>query len=156
MIWLWWLGGALLLGVLEMLSLDLLFLMLATGALAGAVGSAAGLPLVWSIVLAAAVAMLSLFALRPFLLRHLRNRVDLVETNVHALVGKDAVVVAALDGAGGRVKLHGEVWSARTEDGLRLDLGDQVWVTRIDGATAVVTDVRPEGQATTGHDSADN
>ena len=34
--WLWWIGAALALGILEMLSLDLVFLMFAGGALAGA------------------------------------------------------------------------------------------------------------------------
>ncbi|WP_263120619.1 NfeD family protein [Cellulomonas sp. RIT-PI-Y] len=139
MVWLLWLGGALLLAVLEIFTLDLLFIMLAAGAAAGAIGAAAGLPLVWQIVLAAAVALLMMFALRPFLLRHLRTRVDLVETNVAAMTGKPGTVLQPTDGAGGRVKIGGEVWSARTEDGDVLAAGDQVRVTRIDGATAVVT-----------------
>lgn len=139
MAWLLWLGGALLLAVLEIFTLDLLFIMLAAGAAAGAIGAAAGLPLVWQIVLAAVVALAMLLVLRPFLLRHLRNRVDLVETNVAALVGKPGTVLQPTDGAGGRVKIGGEVWSARTEDGGVLSSGATVRVERIDGATAVVT-----------------
>lgn len=139
--WLLWLGGALLLAVLEIFTLDLLFIMLAAGAAAGAIGAAAGLSLVWQIVLAAAVALLMLFALRPFLLRHLRTRVDLVETNVAAMVGKLGTVLQPTDGAGGRVKIGGDVWSARTEDGGVLAADDQVRVSRIDGATAVVAKV---------------
>jgi len=139
--WLLWLGGALLLAVLEIFTLDLLFIMLAAGAAAGAIGAAAGLPLVWQIVLAAAVALLMLFALRPFLLRHLRTRVDLVETNVAAMVGKLGTVLQPTDGSGGRVKIGGEVWSARTEDGVVLAADDQVRVSRIDGATAVVAKI---------------
>ena len=48
------------------------------------------------------------------------------------------MVVAAVDVASGRVKLEGEVWSARTESGVVLPAGAPVTVTRIDGATAVV------------------
>jgi membrane protein implicated in regulation of membrane protease activity len=138
--WLWWLGGALLLGVAEMFTLDLIFLMLAGGALAGAAAAGLGAPLAVQIVVAAATALLLLFALRPFLLRRLRTRGDLVETNSAALVGRFAVVVAPTTVQGGRVKLAGEVWSARTaDDGAAFATGTEVRVARIDGATAVVS-----------------
>jgi membrane protein implicated in regulation of membrane protease activity len=137
--WLWWLGGAMLLGVAEMFSLDLIFLMLAGGALGGALGNALGLPVAGQIVLAAVTSLLLLFALRPWLLRRLRQRTDLVETNSAALVGRPAVVVAPTDHAGGRVKIAGEVWSARTAaDTQTFASGAEVRVARIDGATAVV------------------
>lgn len=137
--WLWWLGGAMLLGVAEMFTLDLIFLMLAGGALAGALAAALGLSLAWQIVIAAVTSLLLLFALRPFLLRRLRERTELVETNSAALVGRPAVVVAPTDDQGGRVKLSGEVWSARAAvEGASFPAGAEVRVTRIDGATAVV------------------
>lgn len=137
--WLWWLGGALLLGVAEMFSLDLIFLMLAAGALGGALGDVLGLPLAGQIVLAAATSLLGLFALRPFLLRRLRARTMLVETNAAALVGRPAVVVAPTDAGGGRVKLAGEVWTARAADASgSFAPGEQVRVAAIEGATAVV------------------
>lgn len=139
MAWLIWLAAALLLAVLEIFTLDLLFIMLAAGAAAGAIGAAAGLDLVWQIVLAAVVALAMMLVLRPFLLRHLRTRVDLVETNVAALVGQAGSVLQPTDAAGGRVKIAGEVWSARTDDGGVLSSGQAVRVVRIDGATAVVT-----------------
>ena len=138
MAWLWWVGAALVLGILEMLSLTLVLIMFAGGALAGAIASLLGAP-VWGQVLAAAVVSALLLAtLRPWLLRHLRRRVPLQETNAAALVGRPAVVVVAVDAASGRVKLEGEVWSARTESGVVLPAGAPVTVTRIDGATAVV------------------
>lgn len=128
-----------LLGVAEMFSLDLIFLMLAGGALGGALASALGLTVGWQIVVAAATSLLLLFALRPFLLRRLRERSVLVETNSAALVGRPATVVAPTDGSGGRVKIAGEVWSARAAaDGVSFPAGAEVRVTRIDGATAVV------------------
>ncbi|TQL03949.1 NfeD family protein [Cellulomonas sp. SLBN-39] len=136
--WLWWVGGALALGVLEMISLDLVLIMLAGGALAGAVAAGLGAPVIVQVVVAAVTAAVLLFTLRPWLLGHLRRRVPLQETNVHALVGRDAVTVASVDGVTGRVKLAGEVWSARTADGTTLPPGTPVVVARIDGATAVV------------------
>jgi len=154
--WLWWVGGALLLAAIEMLSLDLVLIMLAGGALGGAVTAAAGGEIWLQIVVACVVSVLLLFTLRPWLLRHLRQRVPLVETNAAAHVGRPAVVLAEVTETGGRVKLAGEVWSARLEDdGIpnstgRVPVGVEVRVVRIDGATAVVAPV------TTTHEQAEH
>lgn len=136
--WLWWVGGALALGVLEMLSLDLVLVMFAGGALAGGVASALGAPVWVQVVVAAVTSVILLGSLRPWLLRHWRTRTPLVETNSAALVGRSAVVVSTVDATGGRIKLVGEVWSARTEAGASLAPGEPVTVARIEGATAVV------------------
>ena len=148
--WLWWVGGGLVLGILEMLSLDLVLIMFAGGALAGAAAYALGAPLAVQILVAGITAVVLLLTLRPWLLRHLKGRVDLPETNAAALVGRPAVVVSTVDGTTGRVKLAGEVWSARTADGGSLPPGAAVSVTRIDGATAVVSPL----PATTGGPAA--
>jgi membrane protein implicated in regulation of membrane protease activity len=142
--WLWWIGGSLVLAAVEMLSLDLVLIMLAGGAVGGAVTSAAGGDLWLQIVVACVVAALLLFTLRPWLLRHLRERTPLVETNAAAQVGRLAVVVSEVTETSGRVKLSGEVWSARLpDDGIpnssgRLAVGTEARVVRIEGATAVV------------------
>jgi membrane protein implicated in regulation of membrane protease activity len=140
--WLWWVGGALLLGIAEIVSVQLVFLMFAGGALAGAVASAVGADVPVQIGVAVVVSMLLLFALRPWLLRRLRLRVPLVETNAAALVAREAVVLSTTTEAGGRVKLRGEVWSARAaHEGEVLAPGSEVRVVRIEGATAVVSAV---------------
>jgi membrane protein implicated in regulation of membrane protease activity len=138
--WLWWVGAALVFGILEMESLSLVFAMLAGGALAGAVAYALGADVWLQCVVAAVVALLMLFVLRPWLLRHLRKRVQLVETNTAALVGRDAVALSTVTPEGGRVKIGGEVWSARVvdEDAAPIPPGAPVRVARIEGATAVV------------------
>jgi membrane protein implicated in regulation of membrane protease activity len=136
--WLWWIGGATLLGIAEILSLDLLLLMLAGGALAGAGASLLGAEVPLQIGVAIVASLLLLFALRPWLLRHLRARMPLVETNAAALVGRPAIVVATTTELGGRVKLAGEVWSARAGEDASYAPGAEVRVTSIDGATAVV------------------
>lgn len=136
--WLWWVGGAVVLAILEILSLDLVFIMFAGGALAGALAAALGAEVWLQIVVAAVTSVLLLGSLRPWLLRHLRGRMPLVETNAAALVGGTAVVVSTVSGAEGRIKLRGEVWSARTDPATTLPPGTEVTVTRIEGATAVV------------------
>ncbi|GCE75205.1 NfeD family protein [Cellulomonas biazotea] len=139
--WLWWISGALVLGILEMLSLDLVLVMFAGGALAGGLAAGLGASVPVQIVVACVTAALLLFTLRPWLLRHLRGRQPLVETNTAALVGREAVVMSTVTVEGGRVKLAGEVWSARAEAGTAIGPGTPVRVARIEGATAVVAAV---------------
>lgn len=147
MAWVWWLGAALLLGVVEILSLDLVLIMFAGGALAGGALAAADQPLAVQLVGFGLTSTLLLLALRPWLLRHLRTRVPLVETNAAAHVGRTALVVTAVDEHGGRVKLAGEVWTARVDGPEVLAEGDEVRVVRIDGATAVVAPLDTAGSA---------
>lgn len=141
--WVWWLVGAVALGVVEMLTLDLLFAMLAAGALAGAgvatVTGANGPGAVTAqVVLALAVALAGLVFLRPIALRHLKSAPE-IRTGTAALTGADALVLERVDSLGGRVKLAGEVWSARSYDGYSVfESGATVSVARIDGATALV------------------
>jgi len=139
MSWMWWVGGALVLGVIELLSLSLVLLMFAGGALVGALAAGLGANPVVQTLVAAVVSVALLVALRPWLLRRLRARMPLEETNVTAQVGRTAVVVSEVSDHGGRVKLVGEVWSARSsEEGVVHPVGSEVRVARIEGATAVV------------------
>jgi len=136
---LWWIAIAVVFALVEVISLDLVLLMLAGGALAGAGAAGLGAPVWGQIIVALVVATLLLAALRPWLLRNWRKSKNFVETNAAALVGRTAQVVSPVDAATGRVKLVGEVWSARTEGAdLELPEGASVRVVRIDGATAVV------------------
>ncbi|WP_456845412.1 NfeD family protein [Cellulomonas sp. P5_C6] len=139
--WLWWIGAALVLGILEMLSLDLVLIMFAGGALAGAAAYGLGAPVGVQIIVAALTSVVLLATLRPFLLKRLRERTPLIETNSAALVGQEAVVVSTVTVEGGRVKLNGEVWSARVDVAQAIPPGTEVRVSRIDGATAVVAPV---------------
>ncbi len=157
MAWVWWLGAALLLAVVEILSLDLVLLMLAGGALAAAGLAALGLPLWIQILGFTVVSALLMLALRPWLLRHLRKRVPLVETNAAAHVGRVAVAVTAVTERSGRVKLTGEVWTARTDGRDVVEVGEEVRVVRIDGATAVVARLDADGPRPAGsHPTEEN
>lgn len=137
--WLWWLGAALILAVIEMLSVNLLFLMLAGGALAGAVAGAIGTPFWVQLLVAAVVSVLLLFGVRPWALTKLHSTTPEARTGVDAQVGRHATVVADVTDRAGRVKLHGEVWTARlARAGVVLPVGSTVTVVRIEGATAIV------------------
>ncbi|MFP5359040.1 MAG: NfeD family protein [Actinomycetes bacterium] len=138
--WLWWFIGAMVLGAIELFTLDLLFVMLAGGAVAGGLAAMLGAPWWLSAIIALAVSGALIGLLRPFLLQSLRTKGEGAPlTNTAALVGRDAWALDEVTVTAGRVKLNGEVWTARTEDGAPpVREGSRARVVRIDGAIAVV------------------
>jgi membrane protein implicated in regulation of membrane protease activity len=144
-LWLWWIGAALAFGIVEMTTLDLIFLMLALGALVAAVVAGAGLPLVLQFLIFAVSAGLFVFALRPIALRHLRVEGKGGPMGIEGHIGQTATVLEPVTDRSGLVKLRGEHWTARAElEGQTFAPGDLVTVVKIDGATAVVTAAPPE------------
>ncbi|MGW1882087.1 NfeD family protein [Streptomyces sp. NPDC001970] len=136
--WVWWLIAAVGLGIPLVLTAMPEFGMLSAGAVAGAVTAALGFGVVAQVVVFAAVSVALIAVVRPIAARHSSQRPPLA-TGVDALRGRQAVVLERVDGTGGRIKLAGEVWSARSLDTERaFEPGEQVDVVEIDGATAVV------------------
>lgn len=136
--WSAWLGLAFIFGIVETTTLDLVFLMLAAGALSGAGAALLGVPGLGQILIAIGVSVIMIGVVRPIAKRHLRvpNR---IRTGAAALVGQSGVVLERVDGDGGRIKLAGEVWTARSFDGRTvIEPGHSVDVIEIDGATALV------------------
>jgi membrane protein implicated in regulation of membrane protease activity len=137
--WVTWVGFAAILALVELLSLDLVLLMFALGALAAAVVAAFGAPFWVAILVFAAVSLALLFFVRPSVVARLHEGPTL--TSGHdALVGRTGVVTEPVSAHGGRIKLNGEIWSARAfPETAVFDIGAELLVTKIDGATAVVT-----------------
>jgi membrane protein implicated in regulation of membrane protease activity len=136
--WVWWLIAAVGLGIPLVITAMPEFGMFAVGAVAGAAAAGLGGGIVAQVITFVVVSVALLVFVRPLAYRN-RQRPD-QRSGVDALRGKQAVVLERVDGgAGGRIKLAGEVWSARAlESGQVFDPGQQVDVVEIDGATAVV------------------
>ena len=143
MAWMWWLGGALILGVVEMLTVDLVFVMFAGGALAAMIVALLGLP-AWAQVLTFALISWALLQVaRPTAKAWIEASTPDTKTNVDALIGRSARVVHEVTEDSGRVKFSGEVWTARSANrGEVFTVGEDVVVTAINGAIAMVA--RPE------------
>lgn len=137
--WVWWIVAAGVLAVVDVLTGGtLILLMIAGGAAAGGVAAAVGAPPAVSVGVFALVSVALLAVVRPIARRHMRTP-RAVRTGVAALVGSEAVVLEVVDGKDGRIKLAGEVWSARAYDGeTAFAVGQRVQVLEIDGATALV------------------
>lgn len=137
--WLFWLIAAGVLTIAEALSLDLVLIMCGGAALVGAGAAALGAPVAIQVAAFAVSALGLLAVVRPTAKRHLELSAAHHRTGVEALVGNEAVVMSAVDGQGGRVKLAGEEWSAQAFDPTEvLEVGRVVRVMEIKGATAIV------------------
>jgi membrane protein implicated in regulation of membrane protease activity len=140
-VWLIWAIIAVLFGIGEMLTPGLFFLgplALSAGAaaLAGLFGGGAIVTLIVFIL----VSIASLAFLRPIARRHVRMP-SISRTGTDALVGRKAVVTRRIDANGGRVRIGGEEWSARSYlDGQVVEEGRSVDVIQIEGATALVSE----------------
>ncbi|MFD7966632.1 NfeD family protein [Streptomyces zaomyceticus] len=136
--WVWWLIGAVGLGIPLVLTAMPEFGMFSVGAVAGAVTAALGFGIVAQVLVFVVVSVALIAVVRPIAARHRDGRPQHA-SGIDALKGRQAMVLERVDGNGGRIKLAGEVWSARTLDiGQSFEPGEQVDVVDIDGATAVV------------------
>lgn len=135
-----WIVAAVLLAIGEVLTPGAFFL----GPVALAAGAAAIVALfagaVASTIVFILAALLSLAVLRPIARRHVRMP-QLLRTGTDALVGRKATVTQQVNAAGGRVRIGGEEWSARSylDDGVYAE-GATVDVVKIEGATALVAE----------------
>lgn len=134
-----WLIFALVLAGAEALTGDMFLLMLGGGALAASLTSwLTGWPLWADGAVFLVVSVLLLVLVRPAVRRRLIPATA-PQMGIKALEGKSALVLDRVARDEGRVKLDGQVWTARPlNDGDVYEPGESVMVTHIDGATAVV------------------
>jgi membrane protein implicated in regulation of membrane protease activity len=138
-----WLVAAVVLGVVEVLTLTLAFGLLAGAALVAAVAAGLGAPVVVQFLAFAVTGGVGLVAVRPIAKRHLALP-PVSRDGSDALIGRSAVVTREVSATGGLVHLSGEDWSARAYDeDLVIPPGVRVDVYEIEGATALVHPCEP-------------
>jgi membrane protein implicated in regulation of membrane protease activity len=139
-VWVAWVVAAVLLAIGEVLTPGLFFLGPVALAAAAAAIVAIFAGAVVSVIVFIAAALLSLAVLRPIARSHIRMPA-LSRTGTDALVGRRAIVTRRVDAVGGRVRIGGEEWSARSYlDSEVYPEGATVDVVRIEGATALVAE----------------
>jgi membrane protein implicated in regulation of membrane protease activity len=134
-----WLIAAVGLGVVELVSLDLIFAMLAVGCLVGMLAALLNVPAAITLVLAMGATVGLLAFLRPGLVKSLHAGPDL-QTGAAALIGHPVQVLTLLaPGQTGRVKIGGDEWTAAPYDEFdEIEPGERAEVVEIRGATAYV------------------
>jgi membrane protein implicated in regulation of membrane protease activity len=137
--WVLWAIVAVLLAVGEIFTPGLFFLgPIALAALASTVVAAAGGAVWLQIVVFGVGSFAAVGLLRPIARRHL-TMPHAIRTGAAALEGAKAIVLQPVNSRGGRVKIGGEEWSARSYmPGEEFEVGTEVEVVQIQGATALV------------------
>lgn len=137
--WALWLTLAVLLGIAEILSMDFVLIMIAIGALAGAVLGAV-VPALWwlQILAAAAVSVGLLAAARPTIMRRV-NQLPGYRSSTDKMVGSTGLAISDISNETGEIKVDGQTWTARVyTPGTLITKGTEIEVYAIDGAIAVV------------------
>ena len=136
--WIVWLVLAAVLGVAEIMTTTLAFGLIAAGAVVAGVVGVAGAGLPFQLIAFAVASAAGLGVVRPIAVRHIKQP-PLLRTGTSALVGRSAKVVEEVTDDGGKVRIGGELWSARPYDESQvIPVGSTVNVFAIEGATALV------------------
>ncbi|MGZ4436717.1 MAG: NfeD family protein [Nocardioidaceae bacterium] len=136
--WQGWLALAVVLGVAEVFSLDLVLLMFAAGALVGMLVSLLDLGTGVDVLAAVAASVAMLALVRPSVVKRLHSGPQLTLGH-EALVGRQGVAVSEVNADSGQIRINGELWTARPyDDSVVIPEGARVDVLQIKGATALV------------------
>jgi membrane protein implicated in regulation of membrane protease activity len=125
-------------GIGEMLTGGFFLAPFALGALGGVIAGLAGAGTVFQVIIFLAASAVASGIVRPIARRHMTMPPQ-IRTGTAALVGGPAMVLERVGAHEGKVRIGGEVWSARAYlDEEVMEPGEQVRVVEIRGATALV------------------
>ena len=128
--------------VVEAVTVTLVSLWFAAGALAALLVSFFGAAIWLQVLIFLAGSSIALAALRPMARKYIKPKVT--ATNVDAVIGSTGLVTVAVDNvtAAGQVKLGAMVWSARSTSGDPIPEGTLVRADRIEGVKVFVSPVK--------------
>ena len=133
--------------IAEALTVSMISLWFAAGAVVALLLSLLHLQVWLQVVLFLLVSGVLLACLRPIVRRHFTPK--LTPTNVDAIVGTKCLVTAEIDNvcAAGQVKLNGIEWSARSVNGQIIPEGTLVRVERVEGVKVFVVPAEKRAKA---------
>ena len=129
-VWQVWAIAAVICLILELSSGDFFIICFSIGAVASAIGAAIGLNIYWQLAIFAAVALASIFFVRPIALRYLHKNEPNRPSNADALIGRIGRVTETIKtGDYGRVAIDGDVWKAVSNSATDITAESTVKVT---------------------------
>ncbi len=140
-----WLVFLVILIVIELITMGLTTIWFAGGALAAALVSIPGTPIVLQVIVFLIVSLVLLFFTRPVAVKYFNK--DRVRTNIEGMIGRQAIVVSEINNVEGigQVNTGGMEWSARSSyHNVVLPVGAVVTVLGVDGVKLIVEE-RKEG-----------
>ena len=135
-----WLGVMIAAIIFEAITVQLVSVWFAAGALVTAVVTLFTHIDIWAqILIFAAVSLLFMFIARPIIKKRLNEQKQ--PTNADMVIGKTAAVTETIDNirGTGSIKINGTVWTALSEDGSVIQEGSLVTIKQIKGVKLIVS-----------------
>ena len=128
-LWQMWAILAVVCLILELMAGDFFIICFSVGAVFAALTAAVGGGVYVQLIVFAVFSLISLFWLRPFAKRYLRQGEDTRVSNADALLGRQGRVVETGEADGfGRVQIDGDIWKAVTNEKQDIPEGSNVCV----------------------------
>ncbi len=133
-----WLILAIILGVLEAVTVSLTCIWFAIGAIAAIIPAYFNVPIWGQVLVFLAFSAISFAFTRRFFKDVVKVKKE--PTNADSLIGADGIVTAEINNleGSGKVYISGLTWSARSDDGNSIPEGAVVTVQKIEGVTLIV------------------
>ena len=130
--------------VIEAVTVGIVSVWFAIGALFAMVTAMLGANLWVQITVFLVVSAIALYFTRPLVKKFVNNKVE--PTNADMLIGKECRVVETIDNLSGTgaVYVDGKTWTARTADEEIIHEGQLVKAERIEGVKLIVSKIAPE------------
>ena len=145
--WSFWLIITLLLVSAQVITGEMTFLLIATGALTAIIADALGAPLYVQFIIVTVISIASLFWLRSFDTKRKANDAGPSPWSVNRFVGRVGEVTEEVTSSEGRVRIGNEIWSARTYDPSPIPVETPVVIQQIEGAIVWVATTSESAQA---------
>jgi len=130
-IWQIWLVVALVFVIIEIFTSGFAVACFSVGCVFSSILAALNLSMTWQCLGFAVGTFLAFVLIRPFVLKYLDRKTNgnEVKTNMDNIIGKTGVVTERIEEDGyGRVKIDGDDWKAKTEDGTSAEVGEKLKV----------------------------
>ncbi len=133
-----WIGIAVLMGIIEASTVQMVSIWFVLGSLAASVSCIFTDNIYIQISVFLIVSFASLIATRPFVKK--LTKFGKIKTNLDSTVGKTAVVTSDIDNrkSQGAVSVGGKIWTARSADGKLIPKDSNVKVVSIEGVKLIV------------------
>ena len=136
-----WLAAMVVFIAAEAMTVSLVSVWFAAGALGAIVVALLGGGLILQVTVFLALAVALLLSLRSIVRKHFTPHVT--KTNIDSVIGATGIVVTPVNNiaALGQVQINGMEWSARSSDNSHIPAGVMVRVDRVEGVKVFVTPV---------------
>lgn len=134
-----WLGIAIILGIVELLTFNLTTIWMAISAVICFILHLSGFSLLIQIIVFFSLSVILIIFTKPFVSKYLK--IGQEKTNIDAIIGKEGIVLEDINNLKGTglVKISGQNWTARSlDDDYIIESNSLVYVNKIEGVKVIV------------------